>query len=232
MTCKLALMAFLSLALASSTIAAPDVVDLALQSIGGGSVTELKRRIFNLAFSVCSAEDQRQAIASLPLSIRDGRISEGKLLRRVKSVIAPVLELHGRSDKIELFLYHDYFPRASVWLGCVLLISDALADPLHDDELAGIVAHEVGHAYFMIDTIKARKNGDRQAMRIIELKCDAVAMLTLRLLSHDPAGHLRGLHKVTNLTKSSGYKRSIDFRYYPSIAERAQFAQRFIKLLS
>jgi Zn-dependent protease with chaperone function len=176
MSHKLALISVLSLLVTQTTTASPGIVDLALQSIGAGSVTEMKSRILSLPFSVYGAADYRQAIASLPPSIRASRVSGGNLLRRVESIIRPVLELHHRSDKIELFLYQDQFPQARVWLGCVLVISDALAAPLHDDELAGIVAHEMGHAYFMIETIKARDHGDRQALRIVELKCDAVAI--------------------------------------------------------
>jgi hypothetical protein len=221
----------LSLLVTHTTTAATDIVDLALQSIGTGPVTEMKNRILNLPFSVYGAENYRRAIASLPPSIRESRVSEGKLLRRVESIIKPVLELHSRWDKIELFLYQAQFPRASVWQGCVLLISDALAAPLNDDELAGIVAHEMGHAYFMIDTIKATNHRDRQTMKIVELKCDAVAMLSLKLLGHDPADYLRGLRRVDDLTRRDGYN-GLDRREHPSIGERTQFAQRFIKLLA
>ena len=231
MTRKLALITLLSLLLTRTATAAPGVVDLALQDVGTGSVAEMKSRIFSLPFTVYDAKDYRPAIASLPQSIRESRISEGQLLRRVESIIRPVIELHHHTDKIELFLYRDEFARAMVWLGCVLVISDALADRLHDDELAGIVAHEMGHAYFMIETIKARKHGDHQAMKIVELECDAVAMLTLKLLGHDPADHWRGLRRVTNIDRTNGSNR-IDSRDYPSIGERAQFAQRFIKLLA
>lgn len=226
------LITILSLVLTPTTTAATGAVDLALQGIGAGSVAEMKSRIFSRSFSVYGAEDHLRAIASLPQSRRESRITEGKLLRRVERIIMPVLELHHRSNGVELFLYHDQFPGAMVWMGCVLVISDALADPLYDDELAGIVAHEMAHAYFMVETTKARKRGDQQAMRIVELKCDAVAMLTLKLLGHDAADHLRGLRRVTNLTRSNGYNSSINFWDYPSIEERAQFAQRFIKLLA
>ncbi|HJX91523.1 MAG TPA: hypothetical protein VJ372_13565 [Pyrinomonadaceae bacterium] len=229
MSRKLALITVLSLLVTHTTTAAPDIVDLALQSIGTGSVIEMKSRILGLPFSVCGAEDHRQAIASLSPLIRESRVSGGKLLRRVENIIRPVLELHGRSDDIELFLYQDKFPQAMVRRGCVLVISDALAAPLHDDELAGIVAHEMGHAYFMIETINARKHGDRQTTRIVELKCDAVAMLSLKLLGHDPADHLRGLRRVDDLTRTNGYN-TLD-RDHPSIGERARFAQSFIKLL-
>jgi Zn-dependent protease with chaperone function len=148
-------------------------------------------------------------------------------LRRVERVIRPVLELHGHSDKIELFLYQDYFPSAMVWRGCVLVISDALADHLSDDELAGIVAHEMAHAYFMFETTMARKHRDGQARRIVELQCDAVAMLTLKLMGRDAADYVKALHRIRAITK--GHVR-IDS--HPSIGERVQFAQRFIKLLA
>ena len=82
----------------------------------------------------------------------------------------------------------------------------------------------------MIETIKARKHGDGQAMRIVELKCDAVAMLTLKLLGRDAADYLRALLTITDITKRDGYA-SIDF-LHPSIGERTEFAQRFIKLLA
>jgi hypothetical protein len=117
-----------------------------------------------------------------------------------------------------------------VWRGCVLVISDALAAPLDDDELAGIVAHEMGHAYFMIEISNARKRGDRQAMKIVELKCDAVAMLSLKLLGHDPADHLRGLRRVNDLTRTHGFN-PLD-GVHPSIGERRRFAERYLKLLA
>jgi hypothetical protein len=227
---KLALITAFSLLVSHPTIASPGIVDLALQSVGTGSVTEMKSRILSLPFSVYDAEDGRRAIALLPLSIRASRVSDGKLLRRVESIVRPVLELHHRTDKIELFLYQDRFPQAMVWLGSVLVISDALAATLHDDELAGIVGHEMGHAYFMIETINARRRGDTQAMRIVELKCDAVAMLSLKLLDHDPADHLRGLRRLDGLARTQGYN-PCD-RNHPSLEERRRFAQRFITLLA
>jgi len=230
MSRKLALITLLSLLLTRTATAVPGVVDLALQAIGGGSVTEMKSCIFSFPFSVYKGEDYLRAIASLPPSTRDTRITRGRLLRRVERVIRPVLELHHHTDEIELFLFQDHFPSAMVWLGCVLVISDALADHLSDDELAGIVAHEMGHAYFMIETIKARKHGDGEAMRIVELKCDAVAMLTLKLLGRDAADYLRALLRITDITKLDGYA-SLDF-LHPSIRERTDFAQRFIKLLA
>ena len=231
MSRKIVLTTLLSLVITTTTMAAaPSTVDLALQGIGAGSVAEMKSRIFSLPYSVYDAKDFRKAVATLPQSVRESRITEGKLLQRVERVIKPVLELHGRSNTVELFLSQDHFPHAMVWLGCVLVVSDSLADPLSDGELAGIIAHEMAHAYFMIETIKARKHGDGRAMRIVELKCDAVAMLTLKLMGRDAGDCLRGLRRVTDVTRLNGYA-GID-SVHPSMDQRTQFAQRFLKLLA
>ena len=228
---KLALVTVLSLLSTPTTMASRDIVGLAFQEIGTGSIVELKRRILSHPFSICGAGDQSRASASLPSSIRRTRVSEGKLFRRVENIIRPVLELHGRINEIALFLHQDDAPHAMVWQRCVLIISDSLAHELHDEELAGIVAHEMGHAYFMVETIKARNYGDMQAMKVVELKCDAVAMLSLKLLGHDPADYLRGLLRMNELARRNGYT-GLDSRDHPSIGERTQFAQRFLKLLA
>jgi hypothetical protein len=66
-------------------------------------------------------------------------------------------------------------------------------------------------------------------MRIVELKCDAVAMLTLKLMGRNPAEWLSDLRKVTDLTRHNGYE--LTDPSHPSLVERAQFAQRFNNLL-
>ena len=224
---------------ATVTEAAPsDLIELALNEVGTGSAEEMRKRIFNTPITVLGPEFRRRAIQALPASIRDDRITEGKLLRRVERVIKPVLQLHRRNDNVELFLYHDNNLKGILWMGCVLVISDSLAAPLYDEELMGIVAHEMAHSYFMDEMCAAQRTKDHLAMRVIELKCDAVAILSLKLLGVDPTHHARGVRRVMNLSRSGDF---LDIKYqvgskselktHPSIVERAQFSQRFIKLL-
>lgn len=204
-----------------------DAVDAALRDVGTGSVEEMKKRMLSLPFTVRDGEYRRVAVEALPAPIRRSRITGGNLLRRVESRVEPVLRLHRREGRVELFLYQDKFPRGMLWRECVLVLSDSLVEPLEDVELIGVVAHELAHAYFMDELAEARKAKDNKATRAIELKCDAVAMMTLLLLGEDPVHYVRGLQRITVITKSKGYQTMTGT--HPQIAERESFARLFIR---
>ncbi len=221
-----------SLTLSHTSAAAQSVVDVALEGVGTGSVEQMQSRIFSTPLTVLGPEFRDRAIHELPDSIRRNRLTEGKLLRTVELVISPIIQMHGRDQKgqIDLFLFRGDVPQAMLFRGCILLISDSLADALNDDELAGIIAHELGHSYFMDEMVKAQKTKDTSAMRIVELKCDAVAMLSLRLMGRDSSLHLRGLRRIQTITKRKGLSSST-FQSHPEMVERAQFSDRFRRLL-
>ncbi len=213
---------------------APDFIELALTEVGTGSAEEMRKRIFNLPITVLLDDYRREAIEKLPASIRQQRITAGRLLSRAEKIVQPVLELHKRSECVELFLYRNDSPRAVLWMGCVLILSDSLVALLSDAELTGIVAHELAHLYFMDEMAAAQKTNDERRMKVIELKCDAVAMVSLKLLGSDPTYHIRGVKRMvslmhTNWLSSVPYiQSSYELRTHPSVVERAMFAQRFI----
>ncbi|HVF87521.1 MAG TPA: hypothetical protein VM866_08015 [Pyrinomonadaceae bacterium] len=218
---------------------APDFIELALTEVGSGSTEEMRKRIFNLPITVLFADYRREAIEKLPGSIRQQRITSGKLLSRAERIIQPILELHKRTECVELFLYRNESPRAVLWMGCVLILSDSLVALLYDAELTGIVAHELAHLYFMDAMAAAQKTNDERRMKVIELKCDAVAMLSLKLLGGDPTYHIRGVKRMVNLmhnNRSSSVpyiaQSSYELKTHSSVIERAVFAQRFVKLLT
>ncbi len=223
--------ASLALTILSTATVAQNPVEMALNSMGTVSTSEMIQRVLSLPFTVRDAAYRREALAHLPQNIRQHRITEGKLLRRVEHLIRPVLELHRRSDKVEIYLYQDKIPQGMLFRECVLVLSDSLAGTLKDDELIGIVGHELAHAYFMDEMVAARKGQDGRAMRAVELECDAVAMITLRVMGKDPKQVLKGLQRITVMSKSKSYQSS-SYWMHPQIAEREEFAQRFIQLLS
>jgi Peptidase family M48 len=208
-----------------------DEVELALAAIGAGSADEIKGRLFTHRITVFNAEYRAQAVAALPASIYKRGITQGKLFFRVEKVFTQVLQLHGRSGKLELFLFQDDVPTAMLWRGCVLALSDGLADPLYDDELASVIAHELGHSYFEDEMAAAHRIKDVRAMRVVELKCDAVSLLSLKLLGRDPSVYLRGLQRIQTITKRKGRSNGI-FQSHPELVARAQFFHRFIRLLN
>ena len=208
-----------------------DEIELALATFGARSAAEMKSRLFTNRITVFSDEFRAQAVAALPASLHKRRITQGKLLSRVETIFRQTLELHGRSGKLDLFLFQDYVPSATLWRGCVLVLSDGLADPLYDSELAGIIAHELGHSYFEDEMAAAQRVKDARAMQVVELKCDGVAILSLKLLDYDPAHYLRGLQRIQAIIKRKSLS-SGSFQSHPEMVKRAQLSARLLKQVS
>ena len=112
----------------------------------------------------------------------------------------------------------------------MLLISTGLTAPLYNGKLAGILAHELSHAYFEDEMAAAQRQRDERAMRIVELKCDGVAVVSLKLLDYKPTLYLTGLQRVQLITKRLGRSSSI-LQSHPELGIRSQFSQRFINAL-
>ena len=207
-----------------------DEVELALAAIGSGSAEEMKSSLFSERITVFDDSLRAQAVAALPASLRGQRITQGKLLGRVEAIFNQVLQLQGRSGKLVLFLYRNDLPSAMLWRGCVVAVSDGLAEPMYDDELAGVLAHELSHSYFEDEMAEGRRAQNAFAMRVIELKCDGVAILSLKLLGRNPAGYMRGLRRIQLITKRKGLS-DVVFQSHPTLVERMKFSQRFIESL-
>src|SRR5262249_48099352 len=124
----------------------------------------------------------------------------------------------------ELFLYHDNVPTGYLWRGCIMVLSDDLANSLSEAELTGIVAHELGHAYFMDDAVAAKRHNQSSALRVMELKCDAVAIVSLKLLGHNPASFLRALQKIQLLLNRKQLSPR-DPSSHPSLSQRVLFSE-------
>lgn len=227
----------LSLCLPGSVHAKPaeqNEIEQALTDIGSGSAADLKSRLFTNRLTVLDAAFRARAINALPAALRDQRLTQGNSLRRAEMNLQRVLALHKRpeSSAVEIFLLRDETAQALLWRGCVLVLSAGLVNALSDAELSGIIAHELGHSYFMDEMAVAQQAHDSRTMKTIELKCDAVAILSLKLLGHDPALYLIGLRKQHAITYRKGSSSGGIFQTHPEYGERALFFQRLIKSLS
>ena len=207
-----------------------DEIGLALAAIGSGPAEEMKSRLISERITVFDDLFRAQAVAALPAALRSQRITQGKLLGRVEAIFNQVIRLHGRSGKLVLFLYRNDLPSAMLWRGCVVAVSDGLAEPLYDDELAGVLSHELSHSYFEDEMAEERRAQNAFAMRVIELKCDGVAILSLKLSGRNPAGYVRGLRRLRLITKRKGLSEVI-FQSHPTLVVRMKFSQRLIESL-
>ena len=225
---------FLLLGLSLSTLAKDTAeIEAALAGIGTGSAAEIKSRLCTDRITTFNDEAHAQALAALPAAIREQRVTDGKLLRRVEPLLKQVLQLHGRaraSQQPELFLFTHELPTAQIWRGSVLLVSSSLAETLYDGELAGIFAHELSHAYFEDEMAAAQRARDERAMRTVELKCDGVAIVSMQLLGYNPALYLKGLQRIQIINKRKNLSSGI-FQSHPELVARAQFSDRLIKSL-
>ncbi len=226
----IALMSLCVTAGANATPADKDEINQVLADIGAGPAEVLKNRLITDQITVLDKTYRALAVAALPAPILTRRITEGKLFQRVETILNQVINLHGRNGKLELFLFQDDVPQALLWRGSVLALSDGLAAPLYDGELAGIFAHELGHSYFEDELAAARQAQDARAQRIVELKCDAVALVSLKLLAYDPTHFLRGLRRIQVIKQRKSLSSGI-IQSHPELVVRAQFSERFIKSL-
>lgn len=97
---------------------------------------------------------------------------------RLRRVAAPVFRLHG-AVKSQTMVFDHPVPTVFTWKETFVTFSTAALDLLTDEEVAALVAHEIGHLYYAERLAEARAAGDDRAARRIELQCDLVALVTL-----------------------------------------------------
>ncbi len=157
----------------------------------GNNDTEILRR---LRPAPASEPERIRALAEVaPESVLLPDASE----RRKLGALEAVLIYHERLDVIEIKLID--VPMAVVGLHdrAVILVSRPALRLLSVPELQATVAHEMGHEYFWGDDYAMlREQHDTEALQVLELKCDGVAVLTLVALGLDPAHLSRAIEKI------------------------------------
>lgn len=170
-----------------------------LEAVGQGTPVERLRRLTGgragwpteaqaaEEFKVLRSSEQFAPARDLP------HAESGKEVDRVRRVIAPLVELHGGGSTLVISVLRTPRPIQGIGRGSVYLISSGLLASLNDDELLALSAHEFGHQYFRREFARAEDAGDMSALRIIEFKCDAIAVLSLLVLNKQPGALVSGL---------------------------------------
>jgi hypothetical protein len=163
-------------------------------------------------------DEKRAVLSKLPAegALNPTRDEAAKLHR-----LRRILVYHKRDDVFETKVVD--LPQAVVALHdrAVLLVSRPALRLLSAPELQAVVAHEAGHDYFWAEYVASRERDDARARQELELRCDAIAVLTLLDLGLDPAPLVSALRKLTlfNERLRTNPKRE----RYPLMDERARF---------
>ena len=112
-----------------------------------------------------------------------------------------------------------------------MLISRPAFALLDSSELQAAVAHEVGHEYIWTQQHVASKEKDAPRLRELELFCDGVALVTLRLAGLTPTSLVTGFEKLTRYNRQR-FGNATANENYPSIEDRKRFAQAVIDWLA
>ena len=179
-------------------------------------------------------------------SIRPARVSADRRARLVASikkedVVSPSAQRQAKLDALRPILaYHD---RAGIevkilrlglaWAGMLegaaVVVSEEAVDLLTAEELQAVVAHELGHEYFAAEYEAARQSKQYDKVKEVELRCDALAIITMKSLGLNPASLLSGVSKLTKFNEARGVKNNPNL--VSSVDERASFCRAMIKLI-
>lgn len=110
----------------------------------------------------------------------------------------------------------------------VLLISEPALNLLPTPELQAVVAHELGHEYFWVEFMEARRQKKHELIREIELRCDGIAVIALLRLGLDPAKLVTALDRIRSFNARIV---PIDPLYYPQPDGRSRFIRAMSKLI-
>jgi len=102
----------------------------------------------------------------------------------------------------------------------VLLISREALGLFDADEMVAIMAHELGHDYVSDEYAKAREEHDDERLQELELRCDVVAVITLRKMHVDPA---RLISAATKLLRHNERIRTLDYASHVPLDQRVRF---------
>lgn len=140
--------------------------------------------------------------------------------------LEPILKYHQRDSVIELKVLRATTATAVFLAGAAVLITEPALKILTAAELQAVVAHELGHEYYWTRFEVARQNHQYTELQELELRCDGIAVITLKHLGLDPT---RLISAIAKLNKYNSHPSSlIAPQNYVAFNERVAFIQRMI----
>ena len=161
--------------------------------------------------------------------VRPHLIESGERVRRLARLAAPVFRFHGTA-KSRTVVFDHAVPTVFTWKETFIIFSSTALNLLTDGEITALIAHEIGHLYFAEAIEAARIAGDDPQTRIIELKCDLVALTTLTELKIEPANLISAIRKL--IDKRSDLQVGNFQSGSPSLASREEVTRLYMASLA
>ena len=114
------------------------------------------------------------------------------------SVLDRVFDRYGRLGSIDVKVVDVRSALVGLHERAVLLITRQALALVTPQELEAIGAHELAHEYFRTEFDVALNGNDDERLQELELRCDGIAVMTLRSLAVDRS-HL--IHAAIKLTR-------------------------------
>lgn len=162
--------------------------------------------------------------------IADRIIPKGKDFERLKKIADKVLAHHGLSAHCSVILFRDENPIVLTYKLRSISFSTKTLEILSDDEITALTAHEIGHLYFGKDLADARNSDNARLARLTELKCDIIALITLKQLGIAPMVLISALKKLIEVREKAGLETFTS--HSPSIKDRTALAEIFLKQIT
>jgi hypothetical protein len=199
----------------------------ALARLGGGEPARIRERLSGILRPTNQPDPEvvRKIVEAQHLSIATGRRVE-----QLRAALQPALDYHGRGGLPVYVLWSDQ-PKAYLVARAVIIITTRMMSIASDEEIRGIVAHELAHEYVWDERAEALQTKNGRLMRECEFFCDAVAAFTLREIGDDPASYGRILERVTFVGIEEGSAMRHESITHPSLYSRKKLNRFLCQLL-
>jgi hypothetical protein len=201
------------------------IADRALQYFEKAGKGDLGEYLKSIRPAAVSAGRGAQLVASIK---KEDIVSPSARRQAKLDALRPILAYHDRAG-IEVKILRLGLAWAAMLEGAAVVVSEEAVDVLTAEELQAVVAHELGHEYFAAEYEAARKSKQYNIVKEVELRCDAIAVITQSRLRLNPELLLSGVSKLTKFNEARGVQNNPNL--VSSVDDRASFCRAMIRLI-
>lgn len=198
-----------------------DVEITALKRMDFGETFKMREQNRQQIKSDSEAESTKvRALEKFPKKVT--LIEDQRVINRVRERVQPALDLYQRSE-FKVYVYYSDDLSAFTIHGVGMYIPSKMAAEFSREKLLGIVAHELAHELYFTEGVLARRRGDYEALRNIELFCDVLAIKALAELNVEKEVWLEALE---DLRISDPNLKGKGFDTHPSYDKRREMVEK------